>query len=57
MGSSGVAPGQTPPPPMISGPIIAGIAAAILIVSAPRFFADSPTHATSASEPTIEAAV
>lgn len=34
----GVTPGQAPPPPMISGPIIAGIAAAILIVSAPRFF-------------------
>jgi hypothetical protein len=36
----GVAPGQAPPPPMISGPIFAALAAAILLVSAPRFFSD-----------------
>jgi hypothetical protein len=35
----GVAPGQAPPPPMISGPIFAMLAAAILIVSAPGFSA------------------
>jgi len=34
----GVAPGQAPPPPMISGPIFAAISAAILLISAPRFF-------------------
>jgi hypothetical protein len=34
----GVAPDQAPPPPMISGPIFAVLAAAILLVSAPRFF-------------------
>jgi hypothetical protein len=34
----GVAPGQAPPPPMISGPIFAVLAGAILLVSAPRFF-------------------
>ncbi|CAN5226832.1 hypothetical protein BH18CHL2_BH18CHL2_10370 [soil metagenome] len=34
----GVAPGQAPPPPMISGPIFASLAAALLLVSAPRFF-------------------
>jgi hypothetical protein len=33
----GVAPGQSPPPPMVSGPILATLAAAILLVSAPRF--------------------
>lgn len=33
----GVAPGQAPPPPMISGPIFAVLAAAILLVSLPRF--------------------
>jgi hypothetical protein len=33
----GMAPGQAPPPPMISGPIFAVLAAAILLVSAPRF--------------------
>lgn len=33
----GVAPGQAPPTPMISGPIFAVLAAAILLVSAPRF--------------------
>ena len=33
----GVAPGQAPPTPMISGPIVAVLAAAILPVSAPRF--------------------
>ena len=36
----GVAPGQALPPPMISGPIFAVLAAAILLVSAPRFFSD-----------------
>jgi hypothetical protein len=34
----GVDPNQPPPPPMISGPIVAVLAAAILAVSAPRFF-------------------
>ncbi len=34
----GVAPGQAPPPPMISGPIFAAISAAILLISAPHFF-------------------
>lgn len=29
---------QPPPPPMLSGPFLAVIAAAILLVSAPRFF-------------------
>jgi hypothetical protein len=33
----GVAPGQAPPTPMISGPIVGVLAAAILLVSAPRF--------------------
>ena len=35
---AGVAPGQAPPPPMISGPIVGVLSAAILLVSAPRFF-------------------
>ena len=34
----GVAPGQAPPPPMISAPIVAALAVAILLLSAPRFF-------------------
>jgi hypothetical protein len=38
----GVAPGQAPPPPMISGPIFAVLAAAILLLSAPRFFRADP---------------
>ena len=33
----GVAPGQAPPTPMISGPIVAVLAAAGLLASAPRF--------------------
>ena len=33
----GIAPGQAPPTPMISGPIVALLAAALLLVSAPRF--------------------
>lgn len=33
----GVAAGQAPPPPMVSGPIFAALAAAILLVNAPRF--------------------
>jgi hypothetical protein len=35
---AGVVPGQTPPPPMLSGPVFAVLAAAVLVVSAPRFF-------------------
>jgi hypothetical protein len=38
----GVAPGQAPPAPMISGPIIAVLSAALLLVSAPRFFRHQP---------------
>ena len=34
----GVEPTQAPPPPMISAPILALLSAAILLVSAPRFF-------------------
>jgi hypothetical protein len=34
----GVAPGQAPPPPLVSGFILGSLAAAILLVSAPRFF-------------------
>ncbi len=34
----GVAAGQAPPPSMVSGPIFAALAAAILLVTAPRFF-------------------
>jgi hypothetical protein len=33
----GVAPGQAPPTPMFSGPIIAVLAAALLLVTGPRF--------------------
>ena len=35
---AGVAPNQAPPTPFFSGPIIAGISAALLLLSAPRFF-------------------
>ena len=37
----GVQPDEPPPPPMISGPILAVFCAAILLVSAPRFFRGS----------------
>jgi hypothetical protein len=33
----GIAPGQAPPTPMISGPIFAGLAAATLLISVPMF--------------------
>jgi len=33
----GVAPGQAPPAPMISGPVIAVLSSALLAISAPRF--------------------
>ncbi len=36
----GVAPGQAPPPPLLSGFVLGLLAAAILLVSAPRFFGD-----------------
>ena len=39
---AGVDPAQPPPPPMISGPIVAAFSAAILLVSAPRFFRATP---------------
>jgi len=35
---AGTDPTQPPPPPMISGPIFAIVAAAVQLVSAPRFF-------------------
>jgi hypothetical protein len=35
---AGVVPDQPPPPPLVSGPIIAVLCIAILLVSAPRFF-------------------
>ena len=35
---AGVESDQPPPPPLVSGPFIAVLAAAILLVSAPRFF-------------------
>ena len=34
----GVQPDVPPPPPMVSGPIVAVLSAAILLLSAPRFF-------------------
>jgi len=34
----GVAPGEPPPTPMVSGPVIALLSSALLLVSAPRFF-------------------
>lgn len=39
---AGVEPGVPPPPPMVSGPILAVLAAAILALSAPRFFRQRP---------------
>jgi hypothetical protein len=42
----GVAPGQAPPTPMISGPIFAVLSAALLLVSAPRFFGHQPPQNT-----------
>ena len=38
----GVQPDQPLPPPMISGPILAVLCVAILLVSAPRFFRQGP---------------
>lgn len=40
---AGTKPDQPPPPPMISAPITAAITAAILTVSAPRFFRPTTT--------------
>ena len=36
----GIAPGQEAPPPLVSGVILGILSAAILLVSAPRFFGD-----------------
>jgi hypothetical protein len=46
---AGVQPGEAPPPPMISGPIFAVLGAAILLVSAPRFFRRDVSSAGPAS--------
>lgn len=35
---AGIEPDQPPPPPLVTGPILALLSAAILLVSAPRFF-------------------
>jgi hypothetical protein len=40
---AGVQPDLPPPPPMVSGPIVAGLSAAILLISAPRFFRPRPS--------------
>jgi hypothetical protein len=39
---TGTEPSQPPAPPMISGPIVAVVSAAILLVSGPRFFGPPP---------------
>lgn len=41
----GLAPGQPPPPPMLSGPVFGVLAAAILLVSARPFFQQGDPHA------------
>jgi hypothetical protein len=38
---AGVEPDQPPPPPLVTGPIFSALSAAILLVSARRFFRDS----------------
>ena len=38
--ATGIAPGQSPPPPVISGFVLGIISGAILLVSAPRFFGE-----------------
>jgi hypothetical protein len=35
---TGLMPGQPPPSPVISGPVIALLSSALLLVGAPRFF-------------------
>ena len=40
---AGTDPSQAPPPPMISAPILGVLSAAILLVSAPRFFRKGQT--------------
>lgn len=42
---AGVESDQPPPPPMVSGPFFAVLTAAILLVSAPRFFGRTPAAA------------
>ena len=42
---AGLAPGQPPPPPMLSGPIFAVLAATILLVSARPFFRQADPEA------------
>jgi hypothetical protein len=41
----GVAPGQVPPPPMISGPILGAIAVLALLIDAPRFLRSGAVQA------------
>jgi hypothetical protein len=51
----GVAPGQQPPPPVVSGFVLGLLAGAILLVSAPRFFGDRGAKADGSGPPAITA--
>ena len=43
---TGLADGQAPPTPMFTGPAIAAVSTALLLLSAPRFFGRIPPRAT-----------
>jgi hypothetical protein len=46
---TGLVDGQAPPSPMFTGPLIALVSTALLLISAPRFFRRTPLHATAPS--------
>jgi hypothetical protein len=46
----GVAAGEAPPPPLVSGPILGGLWTAVLLIDRGRFFAAEPTAATNPRE-------
>ena len=46
---TGLAEGQAPPTPMFTGPAIAAVSTALLLISAPRFFGRARLHATAPS--------
>ena len=46
---TGLVDGQAPPTPMFTGPAIASLSTALLLISAPRFFGRTPLQATTPS--------
>jgi hypothetical protein len=47
----GLVDGQAPPSPLYTGPLVAGLSSALLLIAAPRFFGRSRLRAAEAPSP------